>query len=133
MLGLRWADIDFAHSAIGFSRAYVDGPVGPVLRATKTHRTYRVAVDQASMQRLVDHYQRATQRASQHAHLLTDRAFVFSAEPDGSLPWLPNRVTKMFINHRRRAGVGQFRLHDLRHFMADRDAADYIAELLNSE
>ena len=64
MLGLRWADIDFAHSAIGFSRAYVDGPVGPVLRATKTHRTYRVAVDQASMQRLVDHYQRATQRAS---------------------------------------------------------------------
>ena len=39
MLGLRWADIDFPHSAIGFSRAYVDGPVGPVLRATKTHRT----------------------------------------------------------------------------------------------
>ena len=93
---------------------------------------------------------------------------MFSAEPDGSLPWLPNRVTKMFIGHRRRAGVGQFRLHDLRHFMAtemlahgvaivtvsqrlgharasttlnvyghcvpgaDRDAADYIAELLNS-
>ena len=99
---------------------------------------------------------------------MTDKAFVFSAEPDGSLPWLPNRVTKMFIDHRRRAGVGQFRLHDLRHFMAtemlahgvaivtvsqrlgharasttlnvyghcvpgaDRDAADYIAELLNS-
>ena len=46
----------FPHSAIGFSRAYVDGPVGPVLRATKTHRTYRVAVDDESMQRLVDHY-----------------------------------------------------------------------------
>ena len=168
MLGLRWADIDFTHSAIGFSRAYVDGPAGPVLRATKTHRTYRVAVDHASMQRLVDHYQRSTQRATQHKHLLTDKAFVFSAEPDGSVPWLPNHVTKMFINHRRRAGVGQFRLHDLRHFMAtemlahgvaivtvsqrlgharasttlnvyghcvpgaDRDAADYIAELLNS-
>ena len=55
MLGLRWADIDFPHSAIGFSRAYVDGPAGPVLRATKTDRTYRVAVDEASMQRLVDH------------------------------------------------------------------------------
>ena len=74
----------------------------------------------------------------------------------------------MFISHLRRAGVGHFRLHDLRHFMAtemlahgvavvtvsqrlgharasttlnvyahcvpgaDRDAADYIAELLNS-
>ncbi|MEP7020971.1 MAG: tyrosine-type recombinase/integrase [Pseudonocardiales bacterium] len=86
-----------------------------------------------------------------------------------SVPWLPNRVTKMFIDHRRRAAVGQFRLHDLRHFMAtemlahgvaivtvsqrlgharasttlnvyghcvpgaDRDAADYIAELLNGK
>jgi Phage integrase, N-terminal SAM-like domain len=29
-----WAAIDFTHSAIGFSRAYVDGPAGPVLRAT---------------------------------------------------------------------------------------------------
>ena len=168
MLGLRWADIDLTHSAIGFSRAYVEGPAGPVLRATKTHRTYRVALDETSMQRLVDHYQRSTQRATHHEHLLTDKAFVFSAEPDGSLPWLPNRVTKMFIDHRRRAAVGQFRLHDLRHFMAtemlahgvaivtvsqrlgharasttlnvyghcvpgaDRDAADYIAELLTS-
>ena len=35
MLGLRWADIDFTHAAIGFSRAYVDGPAGPVLRAPR--------------------------------------------------------------------------------------------------
>jgi integrase len=114
-------------------------------------------------------YQRSTQQVTQHEHLLTDKAFVFSSEPDGSLPWLPNRVTKMFIGHRRRAGVGQFRLHDLRHFMAtemlahgvaivtvsqrlgharssttlnvyghcvpgaDRDAANYIAQLLTSK
>ena len=127
MLGLRWADIDFAHSAIGFSRAYVDGLSGPVLRATKTHRTYRVAVDHASIQRLVDHHQRSTQRATARERLLTDKAFVFSAHPDGSLPWLPNRVTKMFIGHRRRAGVGQFRLDDLRHFMATEMLARGVA------
>ena len=98
-----------------------------MLRATKTHRTYCVAVDHANIQRLVDHYQRSTQRATQHEHLLTDKAFVFSAEPDGSVPWLPNRVTKMFINHRRRAGVGQFRLHDLRHFMATEMLAHGVA------
>ena len=168
MLGLRWADIDFTHSAIGFSRAYVDGARWP--RAARhpdpPHLPRRHRPRQHA--RLVDHYQRSTQRATQHERRLTDKAFVFSAEPDGSLPWLPNRVTKMFINHRRRAAVGQFRLHDLRHFMAtemlahgvaivtvsqrlgharasttlnvyghcvpgaDRDAADYIAELLTS-
>ena len=90
MLGLRWADIDFAHSAIGFSRAYVEGPVGPVLRATKTHRTYRVAVDDASMLRLVDHYRRALERGSDAAR---GQAFVFTADADGRAPWLPNRVT----------------------------------------
>jgi hypothetical protein len=67
-------------------------------------------------------HQRATQRATHHEHLLTDKAFVFSAEQDGSLPWLPNRVTKIFINERRRAGVGQFR-----------DAANYIAEILSTQ
>jgi integrase len=32
--------------------------------------------------------------------------------------WKPNRVTKNFVRHRRAAGVPEFRLHDLRHFMA---------------
>jgi integrase len=39
LLGSRWTEIDTRHAAIGFTRAYVDGPTGPVLRATKTHRT----------------------------------------------------------------------------------------------
>jgi integrase len=43
--------------------------------------------------------------------------FVFSSEPDGSKPWLPNWVTKQFIVARRQAGLDHFRLHDLRHFM----------------
>jgi len=36
----------------------------------------------------------------------------------GVSAWKPNHVTKMFGRARRAAGVGQFRLHDLRHFMA---------------
>jgi integrase len=44
LLGLRWSEIDVAHSAIGFTRAFVEGPTGPVLRATKSHRVYRVAI-----------------------------------------------------------------------------------------
>jgi integrase len=44
--------------------------------------------------------------------------FVFSSDKAGLRPWLPNFVTKRFISVRRAAGLGHFRLHDLRHFMA---------------
>jgi integrase len=89
-----------------------------VLRATKTHRTYRVAIDEAVMERLVGHRRRADARARSNGVELAETAFVFSADCDGSAPWSPNRVTKQFIRQLRRSGVGRFRLHDLRHFMA---------------
>ena len=44
--------------------------------------------------------------------------FVFSDDIDGGRPWLPNRVTKTFIKSRRRANLANYRLNDLRHFMA---------------
>jgi integrase len=118
LLGLRWTEVDVCHGAIGFARAYVEGPTGPVLRATKTHRNYRVAIDEATVDRLVEHRRRADARARSSGVALVDMAFVFSPECDGSVPWLPNRVTKQFIRHLRRSAAGRFRLHDLRHFMA---------------
>ena len=45
LLAMRWSDVDFDHAAVGFSRALVEGPTGPVLRPTKNRRTYRVALD----------------------------------------------------------------------------------------
>jgi integrase len=113
LLALRWSDIDFDHAAIGFSRALVEGPTGAVLRPTKNRRTYRVAIDPASVELLVAHRDRARARSGG----LTD-AFVFSDDPAGRQPWPPNRVTKRFITYRQRAGLAHFRLHDLRHFMA---------------
>lgn len=47
-----------------------------------------------------------------------DESFIFSRHPLALEPWRPNWVTKRFITWRRQAGVGHFRLHDLRHFMA---------------
>jgi integrase len=118
LLGLRWSEIDVAHAAIGFTRAFVEGPAAPVLRATKSHRSYRVAIDSSTIRRLVAHRRRAEARATSNNRHLGDAAFVFSSRADASWPWLPNRVTKTFITHRRDAGVGRFRLHDRRHFMA---------------
>jgi integrase len=84
-----------------------------VLRPTKNRRTYRVAIDPASVELLVAHRDRAGARSGG----LTD-GFVFSDDPAGRQPWPPNRVTKRFITYRQRAGLAHFRLHDLRHFIA---------------
>jgi integrase len=45
LLALRWADVDVGRAALAFTRALVEGPNGPVLRPTKTNRSYRVALD----------------------------------------------------------------------------------------
>jgi integrase len=115
LLALPWADIDLARGSISVQRALIEGPSGPVLAPTKTRRPHHVDLDARTL---------ALVRAR---YVDTDRAvfgrvdlerFVFSADPDGAVPWRPNWVTKRFIAIRTAAGVGHFRLHDLRHFMA---------------
>lgn len=124
LLGLRWREIDFEHSAIGFTRAFVDGADGPQLQATKTHRTYRVAIDPGTLGALVEHWRQALEVARAHRVSLTVESFVFSHKIDGSEPWLPGYPTQCFRRLRRSAGLTEFRLHDyadlrvLRHFMA---------------
>src|SRR5918994_5925774 len=45
LLAVRWSDVDEERAAVAFTRALVEGPHGPQLRSTKTHRTYRVELD----------------------------------------------------------------------------------------
>ncbi len=58
LLALRWSDVDVDHAALGLSRALVEGPTGPVLRPTNNRRTYRVALDQATVDLLAGHRHR---------------------------------------------------------------------------
>lgn len=118
LLGLRWVDVDEERGAIAFTRALVEGPDGPELRSTKTHRTYRVELDAETLNVLIAHRTWAKSRAQDVGAELTAGAFVFSSRPDSVKPWLPNWLTKRFISARRAAGLPHFRLHDLRHFMA---------------
>lgn len=118
LLALRWNAIDGEAGAIAFTRALVQGPHGPELRPTKTHRTHRADLDGGTLEALQGHREWSETRAREAGTVLASDAFVFSSEPDGSRPWNPNWVTKRFIAHCRAAGLGRFRLHDLRHFMA---------------
>ena len=118
LLALRWGDVDEERAAVAFTRALVEGPDGPELRSTKTHRTYRVELDAETLDVLIRHRSWATARARSIGVELSTDAFVFSSRPDGAKPWLPNWVTKRFIAARRAASLPHFRLHDLRHLMA---------------
>ena len=94
LLRLRSAEIDARHAAIGFARAYVEGPTGPVLRPTKSHRTYRVAIDDATIQRLIEHRRRAEVRAEANKVELADHGSCSPPRPTvrgrGCLPGYPN-------------------------------------------
>jgi integrase len=93
----------------------VEGPDGPLLVPTKTRRSYRVALDAASLDLLRrQHWAASTDGGVEGA----DKWFIFSSDKGGTRPWSPNFVTKRFIKMRRAAGLSHFRLHDLRHFMA---------------
>ncbi len=118
LLALRWADVHVEGAALAFTRALVEGPNGPVLRPTKTHRSYRVALDAISAEALQAHRLSAEEHATRAGAAVVGESFVFSHDTDGRRPWTPNWVTKRFIAVRLRAGLPHFRLHDLRHFMA---------------
>lgn len=45
-------------------------------------------------------------------------AFLFSHEPDGSVPWRPGFASLKFRRLRDELGLDDVRLHDLRHFVA---------------
>lgn len=52
---------------------------------------------------LVEHRTNMAQRVQRAGYELGESAFVFSGDPDGHSPWLPNWVTKQFIAARRAA------------------------------
>jgi integrase len=118
LLAIRWSDVNWARATISFTRALVQGPDGPQLHPTKSHRTYRVELDAETFGVLRKHRAAIEARARAEGSELADAAFVFSLRADGARPWLPNWVTKQFIQTLRGAGLAHFRLHDLRHFMA---------------
>jgi integrase len=115
LLALRWIDVDMAGGNLSIQRSVVEGPDGPVLVPTKTRRSYRVALDHASLELLRAQHERGS---TENGGAGLQERFVFAADAAGTRPWLPNFVTKRFIRARRAAGLNHFRLHDLRHFMA---------------
>ena len=121
LCALRWSDLDKKTGALTISRSIVESQGSTLIeKDTKTHSSRRIALDSGSIDALAGQRDRCQRRAKSCGATLTESAHVFSVDPDGGRPWVPNEVTKQFIRIRRAVGLDSVRLHDLRHFTATR-------------
>ena len=117
----RWSDIDLKAGSLTISRSIVETQGANLIeKDTKTHSSRRIALDAGSIASITQQRERCRKRATAAQTTLPDSAHVFSQDPDGVRPWVPNEVTKQFIRIRRSIGLDSVRLHDLRHFTATR-------------
>lgn len=117
---MRWKEIDLDTARMRIGRGIVDSVDGFVEKDTKTHAVRTVALDATSLDILREHLARSTERASVCGAELSDKAFVFASEVDGSQPWRPDTTTRSFRRLCKQAGLPDVRLHDLRHYVATR-------------
>lgn len=120
LVALRWTDLSLDSAALTITRAMSVGADGPVERARPKTRSSvrRIALDQGTIGVLRAHWTRMSERAVACGTSLPNDAFVFSNEPDCSVPWRPDFVSLKFRRLRHGLGLDDVRLHDLRHFVA---------------
>jgi integrase len=120
LLALRWTDLDLELGTLTITRAISEGPDGPVEHQRPKTRgsVRRLALDEATVAVLAAQRSRSAKAASMCGISLPSESFVFSHEPDGSVPWKPGFVSLKFRRIRHSVGLDKVRLHDLRHFVA---------------
>jgi integrase len=121
LCGLRWGAIDFDNQTLTIACAVVEGTRSKLYeKDTKTHGSRKIAIDEFTATELTRQHERCEKRAAELGAPLPPDAFVFSPDPTGLRPAVPNDVTKSFMRLRKRVGLDSVRLHDLRHFAATR-------------
>jgi integrase len=117
LCALRWTDFD--RTSVRISRSLFGGREDQLQeKDTKTHAARRVSLDPDTTLALSAQRSRCKERAKACGTTFAKDAFVFSSEPDGSIPWRPGRVTLAFGRLCSDLGVSNVRLQDLRHFAA---------------
>jgi integrase len=121
LCALRGQNVDLESATMTINRSVVEGMHNVLVeKDTKTHGSRCIALDANTVATLRAQRQRMASRALACGVGLADDAYVFSRDPNGRRPWVPNDVTKGFIRVRNSAGLSKVRLHDLRHFTATR-------------
>ncbi len=118
LVALRWSDVDLANATLDINRGIVIGQNGMVEKATKTHSSRRVSLDDQTAGAISAHSEQMMCRAAACGVVIAEDGFVFSNAPDCSVPWFPASVSRSFKRLCEAEGIANVRLHDLRHFVA---------------
>jgi integrase len=121
LCALTWRDVDLGGRTLRIARNVVEAEHSRLVdKDTKTHASRLIALDAVTTEIVAAHRTRCAGRAAACGVIPHPTSYVFSRDPDGARPWVPNDVTKAFIRLRKRVGLDMVRLHDLRHFAATR-------------
>jgi integrase len=94
LCGLRWRNVDIRSGVLALNRSIGQRNAETWEKDTKTHQHRRIALDPETVEILVDHRRRCTERAASIGLSLVQDAFVFSLAPDGSTYLRPNSVSE---------------------------------------
>jgi integrase len=118
---LRWCDVDLdeAELAVSGNVLFIRGLEGGFVRKEpKSESGMRlIALDKRTVELLKAHRARCAARALASGASLSEAAYLFAKEPDGSRPIRPDAMTRRFKELAEELGHG-YTLHGLRHFMA---------------
>lgn len=120
LCALRWSHVDVPSRTVTISRSIAEVKGGLIEKDTKTHAARRIALDAGTLDVIEEQRTAALGLARQAELELPDSAYVFSPEPDASVPMTPGTITKGFETLRGSLDLDAVRLHDLRHFAATR-------------
>jgi integrase len=118
LCALRWAHVDLANSVVTLRRALSldeDGELAE--KDTKTHQQRRAVIDAETVAVLIEHKTRCEERAAALGTELASDAYVFSLDPLGETPLIPDTVTQRYARLAARLGI-KSHLHALRHYSA---------------
>jgi len=115
---IRFTDVDVGRSTIELRRNYVKGAGGWIEKpTTKTGRARYIDIDDGTLGLIAAQWQRLEAIARSVGCPLPKDAFVFSREPDGSVPWRPHTTARWYKRLCEQLGIAETRITDLRHFM----------------
>jgi len=117
VLGLRWQDVDLEAKTISIRQTRVVAGYQPLLSTPKTRRGKRqLVLDPATVAALEENGRCQKAERLGAGGLGKDAGLVFT-RADGE-PYHPERISKLFVQAGKRAGLPRIRLHDLRHTYA---------------
>jgi len=117
LCAIRWRHVDLAVGTLMVNRSVDQNGAVTKDKDTKTHQHRRIALDPATVAVLTEHRQRCEGRAAQLGITLKPSSFVFSLQPDGSVPMKPDTVTQRYGRLAQRLGI-ETTFHKLRHYSA---------------